>query len=235
MIVEATPLAGLLLGFAGSAHCVAMCGGVASALDRLATGQGLRRLLSHVLYAVGRVASYAVLGAAVGALGQVFADQLPSSLQPMVRWFVGGLLIVVGVSLMWHGGMRGLERLGSHVWRRLQPLSRRVVGLPTPLRATLLGALWGWIPCGLVYSAAGIAAVTGDVFSGALFMLAFGLGTLPAVLSIGTMASGLWTRLDRRKVQGVSGAIVALCGVWTIVAPMWMKWMQAGQHAHMCH
>ncbi|MCP4026648.1 MAG: sulfite exporter TauE/SafE family protein, partial [Sphingomonas sp.] len=208
MIVEATPLAGLVLGFAGSAHCVGMCGGVASALDRVATGSGWRRLASHGLYAVGRVGSYAVLGSAVGGLGQAFADQLPSGFQTIVRWAVGALLIALGISLMRLRALRGLERMGASVWRRLQPLAGRIVRFPAPLRSLALGALWGWLPCGLVYSAAGVAAVTGSAASGAMFMIAFGVGTLPAVLSLGTAASGLWSKFGQRRMQGVSGAIV---------------------------
>ncbi|MDP6979090.1 MAG: sulfite exporter TauE/SafE family protein [Myxococcota bacterium] len=232
MIVEATPLAGLVLGFAGSAHCVGMCGGVASALDRVATGTGWRRIASHVLYAVGRVGSYAVLGAVVGGLGQAFADQLPSGSRAIVRWAVGVLLIIMGISLMRLRALRGLEKVGASVWRRLQPLTRQIVRLPAPVRSLALGALWGWLPCGLVYSAAGVAAVTGSAPSGAMFMIAFGAGTLPAVLSLGTAASGLWSKFRHRRVQGVSGAIIALCGVWTIVGPSIMR---VGHHAHGCH
>lgn len=232
MITEATPLAGLALGFAGSVHCVAMCGGLASALDRLAVGNDWRRVLSHVFYSFGRVASYVVLGALVGGLGQAFAHQLPGSFQAGVRWAVGLLLILIGVSLAWRRRAGVLERAGGRVWKRLAPYAPRLTRLPAPLRFLALGALWGFIPCGLVYSAAAVAALTGSAANGAGFMVAFGLGTLPAVVSMGTMASGLWSRFDRRQAEGVAGGLVALCGVWTIVAPMWLH---AGHHAPMCH
>lgn len=232
-MTEATPLAGLLLGLAGSAHCVAMCGGVASALDRAATGEGWRRIAAHALYGIGRVGSYAVLGAIVGAAGHAVGAGLPPEFRVGMRWAVGLLLIGIGVALAGFRPLRGAERFGMSVWRRLQPLSRFLMPLPAPLRTLGLGALWGFLPCGLVYGAAGVAAVTGTAASGATFMTAFGVGTMPAVFSLGVFASGFWASLKRAHLRKISAFAVVLCGVWTIVGPLLMSHGTAG--APMCH
>jgi sulfite exporter TauE/SafE len=231
--MDATPLAGFFLGLAGSAHCVAMCGGIASALDRVATGKGWHRLGAHALYALGRLGSYSILGALVGALGLALSKTVAPGLLPQLqlatRWGVGLLLIVFAIGIAGFRPLRGVERFGHAVWRRLQPLARPLARLPGPLRTLGLGALWGFIPCGMVYGASAVAAVTGSAAQGASFMAAFGLGTVPAVLSTGAFAAGLWTRLGRQNLQRVSALAIALCGAWVIVGPLVLR---ASEHAH---
>jgi len=216
-------MAAVFLGLAGSAHCVAMCGGVAAALDRAASGTGWRRSGFHALYAMGRLGSYALLGALVGALGHAVGTALPTGSQLGLRLAAGLLLIAIGISLAGFGRLRGIERVGAAAWRRLAPLSKRLSGLPAPLRALGLGALWGFLPCGLVYGAAGVAAVTGTAASGAIFMTAFGVGTTPAVFSLGVFASGVFAGLDRWNLRKLSACAVVLCGVWTIAGPIFMS------------
>jgi sulfite exporter TauE/SafE len=234
--MDATPIAGFFLGLAGSAHCVAMCGGIASALDRVATGTGWRRLGAHGLYALGRVGSYTILGALVGALGAaasqlVTPERLPE-FERVARWGVGGLLIVFAAGLSGFRPLQGLEHLGHTVWRRLQPLARPLKRVPGPLRALGLGALWGFIPCGMIYGALAVATITGSAAEGASFMAAFGLGTVPAVLSIGVFASGLWARLGRQNLRRFSAFAIALCGVWVIAGPVLIRAFQHTQHQH---
>ena len=189
----------------------------------MAAVQGWRRTGSHACYALGRVGSYALLGAFVGGVGHAMAAALPHGFEAGLRWAVGILLIAIGIALAGFGRLHGIERLGFAAWRRLAPLSRKLMALPAPLRVLGLGALWGFLPCGLVYGAAGVAAVTGTAASGAIFMTAFGVGTMPAVLSMGVFASGVWAGLERWNLRRVSAYAVMLCGVWTIVGPMLMK------------
>lgn len=232
--MDATPVAGLFLGLAGSGHCVAMCGGVASALDRISPETGWGRVLSHALYGVGRVGSYALVGGLVGGVGfavshVVGPDTLPG-VQLAARVVLGLLLILVSIGLAGVRAPRGLERVGHAAWRTLQPLARPLSRLPGPLKTLGLGALWGFIPCGMVYSASAVAAVTGSVSQGALFMAAFGIGTMPAVFATGAFATGLWNGIGRQKLQRLSAFAVALCGVWIIVGPMLMT-----QSQHVAH
>jgi sulfite exporter TauE/SafE len=244
-VTEATPIAGLLLGLAGSTHCIAMCGGVASALDRAAPGERRHRIGPHVLYAVGRLTSYALFGALAGSLGFVLGEAFGPELAPQIkrgaRLGVGVLLIALGIGLAGFRPLARVERLGISIWRRLQPLSQPVMRLPGPTRALALGALWGFLPCGMVYGASAVAAVTGSAGQGALFMTAFGLGTVPAVLGMGAFAAELWARLGRRNLRRVAAFAVVLCGVWTLVGPTLLATVpathpataqQAGAHAH---
>ena len=164
-------LAGLLLGLAGSAHCVVMCGGVASALDRTLPDSRARRIVAHVLYAFGRVTSYTLFGAVAGASGAVLTDALglgvSREFQIAVRVGIGLLLIALGLGLAGFSAFRRLERFGLSLWRRLQPLSRRAMRLPGSLRSLALGALWGFLPCGMVYGALVAAAATATAGQGA--------------------------------------------------------------------
>ena len=214
-------LAGFLLGLAGSAHCVVMCGGVSSALDRALPDGGRHPIGSHVLYAVGRVATYALFGAVAGVAGAALAQTLGlgavADVQVVVRVCVGLLLIALGLGLAGFRGFRRLEHLGLSLWRRVRPLTRRAARLPGSLRALALGALWGFLPCAMVYGALLAAAATASPGQGALFMLAFGLGTVPAVLAIGAFASGLWARLGHQNLRRGSAFAIVVCGVWTLL------------------
>lgn len=231
-MTDPTPIAGLLLGLAGSVHCVAMCGGVASALDRIGPQDG-HRLRMHLLYALGRVGTYTAIGAVVGFAGASIVQLVTPAHMPKVqlatRYGLGLILIAFGAGLAGFPFLRGVERLGHGIWKRLQPMARPLMGLPTPLRTLGLGALWGFIPCGMVYGALAVASVTGSVANAAIFMAAFGLGTVPAVLSTGAVAAGFWKRIGRENLRRVSAIAVALCGVWVIVGPMLLK---TSEHAH---
>ena len=209
-------LSALMLGFVGSGHCLGMCGGIAGALAQVDDSSTRRaEILSSGLYSVGRISSYGMLGAVAGALGESLTSLV--GFGPTVRVLAGLLIVAFGIHTA--GGKLGfawLERAGLRVWRRMSPLIGRV-GPPDRLWKRLaLGALWGWLPCGLVYSALAAAAVTGSVLSGAAFMVCFGLGTMPAVvLATGTMGS-LGSMLRRRSARRAVGALLILFGGWTI-------------------
>lgn len=232
-MTEPTLLAGFLLGLVGSTHCVVMCGGVASALNRAAPPGFAQRASAHGLYAVGRLATYAAFGAIAGgfglAAGQLLGPEHTTQLQAVTRWGVGTLLIVLGIGLTRPKLFRRVEGLGLAIWRRVQPLSGRLGSWPAPARALALGALWGLLPCGMVYGAAAVAAMTGSLAGGALFMTAFGLGTAPAVLGIGGLTAGVWSGLRVRQARRVASIALALCGVWVMVGPSLVR---TAAHAH---
>ena len=111
----------------------------------------------------------------------------------------------------WYPRFAYIEKSGSRLWKFLEPFGRRLIPVQTRTRAFLFGMIWGWLPCGLVYTAFALAATTGDVLKSSLTMLAFGIGTLPAVFGIGIM-TGIATRLSRmnRVKQAVGLFMVAL-------------------------
>ena len=135
----------------------------------------------------GRVTSYAALGALGGAL-------LPSAGAGggIARILAGVLLVLMGLSIGgWHAALVPLERAGHRIWQRIGPRALRIARLDSTAGALLSGIAWGWLPCGLVYSTLAWASSSGDALRSASLMMAFGMGTLPAVMSSGALAARL--------------------------------------------
>jgi sulfite exporter TauE/SafE len=215
-----------VVGLLGSVHCAGMCGGIVGALS-VGTGRRhagapspvpvplvrkpVRPAIANVLaYNAGRIASYMLAGLLAGGVGQG-ARALASLpvLQAGAYWLANLALAALGLHLM--GAWRGLARLeqgGQLVWRHVQPLLRRVGPLDGPRRMLAAGALWGWLPCGMVYSVLVTAMLSGSAVAGSLIMLAFGLGTLPMLLSLGMVGARLRPLLRLPFVRRASGALV---------------------------
>ena len=204
-----------LIGLLGGGHCIGMCGGIVGALSMGGGG----RFSLHLAYNAGRIASYGAAGALAGLFGggletagQALAGQLPIRAGLSVAANV--MLILLGLYLM--GATRTLvwvERAGQNLWRQVQPLTRRFLPARSVAQAFPLGLLWGWLPCGLVYSALVTALTSGSSWQGAGLMLAFGLGTLPTLLLAGFLASWLNEFLSRRVVRVVAGLLVLVLGL----------------------
>lgn len=232
--ILATIGAALLIGFVGSVHCLGMCGGIAGALGHALPPRGHRvaTALYPGLYSAGRITSYALAGGAVGALGHGFASA--SGLGIALRLAAG--LLMIGIALhvggLWNG-MALLERTGLGVWRRLLPWAGRLGPPDRPSRVFAIGMLWGWLPCGLVYSALATASTTGTATSGALFMLGFGVGTLPAVVSASTLGSTSRGLLRSRTTRRAAALLLALFGLWTLFGAIGPSLGHgAGHHPH---
>ena len=215
-------LAVFLIGLLGGTHCVGMCGGIVSALTvntvRL-PGESRREWPLHLAYNIGRISSYTLAGAAMGAIGTVgmlFNDILPIQL----GLYVAANLMLIALGLYLTGFTRalsGVEQLGHRLWARIQPLTRRFLPARTVAQALPLGLLWGFLPCGLVYSVLATALVTGAAERGAMLMLAFGLGTLPNLLLAGLLLKRLKDLVRNRAVRTGSGLVVLAFGVYGLV------------------
>lgn len=216
MIVEWSALtAAFLLGLFSSAHCVGMCGGIMGALSMAVPAHAkTRRWFILLGYNLGRIFSYALMGALVG----MFAAQITESGGAVwLRWLAGVLLIAMGLYLAnWWRGLTYLESGGRYLWAYLQPLGKALMPVDNLAKALALGGIWGWLPCGLVYSALAYAMAQGDAIGGGFVMLAFGLGTLPAVLATGFVAQQLGRLLQRRQIRWSFALVVILFGFWTI-------------------
>ncbi len=211
-----------LVGLLGGAHCVGMCGGIVGALSM---GVGARLSL-HLAYNAGRIVSYVLAGGLVGALGEATAalsGQLPVRL---ILFLLANLMLVaLGLYLMGMTRVLALsERAGQRLWRHVQPLSKRFLPARTIVQAFPLGLLWGWLPCGLVYSALATAMASGSPWQGAGLMLAFGLGTLPNLLLAGLMATRLNKWVSRPVVRAVAGFVVFAFGVWGLFNILRLLW-----------
>lgn len=211
---ELSFLSVFLVGLLGGTHCVGMCGGIVGALSLQLPERG-GQWPYHLAYSLGRIASYAaagVLAGAIGASGLLLGDLLP--IQKALYFAANLLLIALGLYLagIWHVVVQ-LERIGGVVWRRLQPYSKKLLPVRTVPQAFGLGMLWGWLPCGLVYSVLITALATGSATNGGILMLAFGLGTLPNVLAMGYFTRQLKLFMQHRGVRLAAGLLVAGFGV----------------------
>jgi sulfite exporter TauE/SafE len=211
-------LSALILGLLGGGHCLGMCGGLMGALTLAIPAehraQRFRLLLS---YNLGRICSYTIAGLLLGLAGWAVASS-PAAM--LLRVIAALLLIAMGLYLAgWWSGLTRIEALGRGLWRYIQPLTRRFMPVTSLPRALVLGSLWGWLPCGLVYSTLLWAASQGDALDSAALMLAFGLGTLPVLLATGMAAERLTALLRKRGVRMAGGLLVVLFGLWTLPGP----------------
>lgn len=208
----------LVLGLLGGGHCLGMCGGLMGALTlAIPREQRARRMQLLMAYNLGRIVSYAIAGFFSGVVGWAVANSPGAT---TLRVVAALLLITMGLYLAgWWSGLTRIERLGRGLWRYLQPFATRLLPISSIPRALLLGALWGWLPCGLVYSTLLWAASQGNAIDSALLMLAFGLGTWPVLLATGLAAERTTALLRRRSVRTAGGVLVILFGLWTLPGP----------------
>lgn len=213
-----------LLALLGGLHCAAMCGGVVSALTlrKTATGRGPGPGLSLLVYHLGRIASYVLLGLLAGALG---AGALPwqqwRSVQLALYGFAGVVLVYLGWRL-WQQQI-AWPRLERLMGKLLGPLRRqfgRLHARPGHAPRFLLGLIWGCTPCGMVYGALGLSLLAGSGLAGAALMLVFGLGTLPNLLLADRLL--VWARhAVGRQWQKAGAALVVAFGVWALGRVLW--------------
>ena len=215
-------LGALTAGLLGGLHCAAMCGGIATGLSATAPRGGWSGALQLNL---GRIGGYTLAGLVVGAFGHGLVALMRNPwLGISLRALAGLALVVVALRLL---GVRALPRLlsqpGQRAWLRLRPLQQRLLPADTLPRRLGIGALWGWLPCGLSYSLLTVAWLQAHPRNSALTMLAFGLGTLPMMLPLtwSGQRMGLW--LQRPGLRTVAAALVLAAGLLTIAAPWLMR------------
>ncbi len=206
-----------LLGFFSTIHCVGMCGGIIGALSLSLPAQirsDRPQMLAFVTtYNIGRIFSYSLAGLVAGAIGTgVLASVGFDQGHTILRAIGVAMMIAIGLYLAgWLPQLAVVERMGVPVWKKLEPIGRRLLPVATLPKALAYGVIWGWLPCGLVYFVLVWALTAGNAVQGALTMLAFGIGTLPTLLATGFMTSWL-TRFARSSTarQVVGLAIIAM-------------------------
>lgn len=229
-MIGADLLAAFMLGLAGSTHCLTMCGGVHSVLalnkrpspddSVIASSRGMANAIESLnnvaFFSLGRVLSYGLAGLALGSVSQVLKVAAPE-IVPWARLLSGVLLLALAFYAgRWWMGLARVEKLATYFWQAIQPATAALFPPRSGFAALGLGALWGWIPCGMVYSALAWAVLAGPPVHAFALMLFFGFGTLPAMLSAGAMSRGLADVLEKATVRN-AGAILLLCfALWTI-------------------
>lgn len=207
------------MGLAGSGHCVAMCGGVASSMS-LST-RGLHSVYSTLCYNLGRLISYAIAGALVGGVSAQFGAQ-NTLIALWLKVFSGVFIILVGFYVMrLFNVLAPIESLGKWaIWQHLVKFNRYLVPIDSYPKALTYGALWGWLPCGLVYSALTWTMTSQSAIEGALFMVAFALGTLPAMLTLGIGAQGIGRILNQQWVRLCLGNLLIWYGLYSVIVAL---------------
>lgn len=213
-MLELSLTAAFLVGLLGGGHCVGMCGGIVGAVTMTLPGSKPKWpfLLS---YNLGRIGSYTLAGVVAGGIGasSFFLEQvLP--IEKVLYALASLMLVLLGLYLagIWRVLTR-LEAVGGKLWQHIQPYSRRLLPVRTIAQSLLLGMLWGWLPCGLVYSVLVAAIATANPLQGGLLMLAFGLGTLPTLLAMGMAAVRLKSLLQNPWFRRLSGLAIAGFGL----------------------
>ena len=216
MMIDWTAItAAFALGLFSSAHCVGMCGGIMGALSMaIPANAKARRWFILLGYNFGRILSYTLMGVLVGLFARQIAE---SGGLVWLRWLAGLLLIAMGLYLAnWWRGLTYIEAAGRYLWVYLQPLGKSLMPVNHPAKALLLGGIWGWLPCGLVYSTLAYAMTQGTGTGAGAVMLAFGFGTLPSVLATGIAAQQFGRLLQRPGLRWGLALLVILFGLWTI-------------------
>ena len=215
-----TLLTALAIGFLGSTHCIGMCGGIIGALNAgmppFHARSNLLKLIYNLLYNTGRITSYCLAGAGIGLLAAQSSTMAINVFLPIGELIAAAFLIALGFYIGgWNRAIVWLERLGQYFWKYIQPYGERFMPVRSPLHAFGLGLVWGWLPCGLVYSALALAMTTGSTIDGAFVMLVFGLGTLPVLMIMGPAATFLKNLIQKSTLRRVAGMAVMLFGVYT--------------------
>lgn len=204
-----------LIGLAGGVHCVGMCGGIVAAL-RVVSPKGASVLPYTLAYNMGRITSYTLAGAITGALGKIAADFVP--LANYALSLLSGIMLLLLACYLgkWWTGLSVLENAGKGLFAKLQPLSKRFLPFKTPLSAVPYGFVWGWLPCGLVYSTLTWSLAAGNALQGAGIMFFFGLGTLPTLLAASAGSQYLVQSFQHSYVRQVIAVIMAIYATYLI-------------------
>lgn len=205
-------LSAFLLGLLGSGHCLAMCGGLSAALGLNSGTHPESRILA---YNLGRIFSYSLAGLIVGSLGFWLSKNLAAL--DVLRYLAALMLILLGLYVgKWFNGLLYFEKLGHKLWPVIQPLSKRFMPIRSFKDALIVGMVWGWLPCGLVYSALIWASLESNSLASMSIMLCFGLGTLPAMLATGLFAQGFNNFVKKTWFRQAASGLMILFGIWTL-------------------
>ncbi|PCH94813.1 MAG: hypothetical protein COB83_10460 [Gammaproteobacteria bacterium] len=226
-----------IIGVLGSGHCIAMCGGITTMLTsalptsnkyqqqqisingqefsaNIKQSSTLRLVFS---YNLGRIASYSFIGAIVGYTGSIAAKNIGLPLAGL-RMFSAIFVILLGLYLgQWLMWLNRIETLGKKLWQYISPLASKAMPVDTPLKALTLGAVWGWLPCGLVYSTLTWALASGDVLMGASIMFFFGLGTLPALLTLSIGFTNIKNMLVKPLLRKTMALVLISFGIYSFI------------------
>ena len=218
-------LAAFGLGLVGSGHCLGMCGGIVSAFSLGAKGKKRVSVACLIGYNLGRISTYVLLAAMLASV----VGLAPSTSFPLARTVAGLLLIAMGLYLAnWWMGLAQLEKFGLKLWVLVKPWGDRLLPVQRFEQAFLFGLVWGCLPCGLVYSTLAFASSQNNVLFSSMTMLAFGVGTFPALFAGGLLARALKNLLSKKYLRATLAVAYLIFGIWTIA----IAWKHVDHHHH---
>jgi sulfite exporter TauE/SafE len=207
-------IAAFLLGLISAGHCMGMCGGL-----MVAAGIHSKTALVAMSYNVGRLLSYMTLGLVFGSITLLLPDQF----LPLLKLLSASLLLLAALYLLnanqW---ITSVEKLGLPIWKLVKPSAQKLLPVKNGATAIGLGYLWGFIPCGLVYTALAFSLGQKSPLSTTMLMLAFGLGTFPAMMGMSLLANHLRKWLSLPSVKALLAAtmvIFSLTIIWSVFVP----------------
>ena len=215
-----------LLGLFSTLHCVGMCGGIIGALSLslpIETRNNKPKLFSFVLtYNIGRILSYTAAGLIAGWVGTSVLQSVGLDQGHAILRSIGVIMMVaIGLYLTgWLPQLASVEKIGIPIWKQLEPIGRKLVPVASLPKALAYGLVWGWLPCGLVYFVLIWALTAGDAISGALTMLAFGLGTLPTLITAGFMTSWITRFAHSTRARQIVGLLIIAMAIGSLFIPM---------------
>jgi uncharacterized protein len=230
-VIDISYLGAFLVGLMGAGHCLSMCGGIIGALSLSLPVEPKKKWFTQTrwkmmcCYHSGRISSYILAGILVASLTQFIAHLFEvKSLLLGLRLFAGVLMIAIGFYfLRWWSGIKYLEYSGKKIWKHIEPHAKKSMQLSSKKKSFIAGSLWGWLPCGLVYSALTWALASGDPIEGGVFMGLFGLGTLPGLLVLGTLATQIKHWIEHPWFRTISALFMMSFGchtIWVAIAQM---------------
>ncbi len=215
-----------LLGLFSTVHCIGMCGGIIGALSLSLPAEirnhKPRLFLFVTTYNIGRLLSYSLAGFIAGAVGTGVLASTGFNQGHIVLQYIGvAMMVAIGIYLAgWLPQLAIIERIGVPLWKKLEPIGRKLLPVASLPKALAYGVIWGWLPCGLVYFVLIWALTAGDALRGAMMMLAFGLGTLPTLLTAGFMTSWV-TRFARNpRARVIVGLLIIAMAISSLFIPM---------------
>ena len=218
MFEESLYFSAFLIGLFGGTHCAGMCGGIISGLTLGISEENRRKnLLSFsLLYNLGRIISYSVAGAMAASLGAVSDNYgFGIEVRKILTLIAATVMIFLGLYLTgwWTNVILKFEKIGSFLWQRIEPYAKRYIPIHSHGHALIAGLLWGWLPCGLVYSTLFLAMTGKSVAQGVLIMTSFGIGTLPTLLTIGYFSGSLIANLQKKWIRTFAGIMIIGFGI----------------------
>ncbi|MEE4302804.1 MAG: sulfite exporter TauE/SafE family protein [Wenzhouxiangella sp.] len=229
MNVETALLTGLLAGLFGSTHCLGMCGGIVGLLHaQIPSGRGGLAIGFHL----GRISSYLAIGLLATGLGMLPAAAVPDAAPQVMRWALGGIIVLMAVYIALPGRFRDLTgQLAAPLTRRMMPVFSKFLPVRSLDNAIGLGLLWGLLPCGLLYTVVATAVMLADPLATTAMILAFGAGTVPLLLGGGLLMLKFRSAINRPGLRWLAAALLAATGLLIAAGP-WLShaidhpWMQ---------